>query len=278
VGVLAVFAVLLACASAAADAPASFIHAHRGGPYVNGVPTYPEDTLPAFQAAAAGGYVVELDVKLTSDSVPVVIHDDSLDRTTNCSGKVRARTAADLAANCRADVLGVPGTLPTLPVANPTVPVPTLASVLTALPGAKYNIEIKNLPTDGDFDATSAYANRVMDVIVASGVPQANVIVQSFWPLNLSAVRQRWPGVQLSLLTQKELELIGPVGALLFGARWLSPAWPTTLPTTILLAHALGQKVVPYTLDDPGSVTAAAAAGVDAVITNDPAMAAGALP
>ena len=39
------------------------------------------------------------------------------------------------------------------------------------------------------------------------------------------------------------------------------------------LAHSLGQRVVPYTLDQPGAVRRAAALGVDAVITDDPAMA-----
>jgi glycerophosphoryl diester phosphodiesterase len=248
---------------------------------VNGVPTYPENALPAFANAAAAGFVLELDVKLTRDGVPVVIHDDTLDRTTNCAGAVKSRTAADIAANCRADVLGSPGSgLPFVPVANPTVPVPTLAEFLALAnqAGAGINLEIKNVPTDSDFDLTANFANRVMAVLVASGIPQGHVIVQSFWPPNLAVAKQRWPGVQTSLLTLSQFELLGPPVALLFGYQWVSPSWPTALPIYVQLSHLLGRKVVPYTLDTPAAVQAANAAGVDAVITDDPAMAQAALP
>ncbi len=278
-GLAVLFAVLACATSAAAAVPASFIHAHRGGPYVNGTAAYPENTLPAFAAAADAGYVLELDVKLTADKVPLVIHDASFDRTTNCTGPIKAKTAADIAANCRADVLGVPGTLPSTPIANPTEPVPTLAQVLALAvsKGARINVEIKNVPTDSDFDVGSTYANLVLNDLIASGIDRSRAIVQSFWPPNLQVAKRRWPGVQTSYLTQKELELLGPVVGLLFGSNWISPNWPLALPTTMLVSHALGQKVVPYTLDDPFAIQSAAQAGADAVITNDPAMAAGAL-
>ena len=55
---------------------------------------------------ARRGFVLELDVKLTKDLVPVVIHDATLDRTTPCTGQVSALTFADLRANCP---LGHPG-------------------------------------------------------------------------------------------------------------------------------------------------------------------------
>lgn len=278
---LAVVAALFVCASSASAAvPNSFIHAHRGGPYVNGAPTYPENTLAGLTAAADAGYVLEFDVKLTRDKVPLVIHDDSLDRTTNCAGKVNSRTAADIAANCRADFLGVPDAgLPVAPIASPTEPVPTLSQVLAMAvgKGARINLEIKNFPVDSDYDATDNFAHTVMGTLLASGIPQGDVIVQSFWPANLQVAKRRWPGVQTSYLTQAQLEILGPVVSLLFGYKWFSPAWPAQ-PLNILLAHTLGQKVIPYTLDTPGEVTAAAAAGVDALITNDPAMARATLP
>lgn len=51
------------------------IHAHRGGSVVDGKPLYPENTIPAFRHAARRGFVLEFDVKLARDRVPVVIHD-----------------------------------------------------------------------------------------------------------------------------------------------------------------------------------------------------------
>src|SRR3954451_21276252 len=94
---ITMLAALMGAANAVA-APA--IHAHRGGSYSNGVPVYPENTLPAFRNAAQRGWVLELDVKLTKEDKALVLHDDSLDRTTVCSGKVRTRTLADIRRNC----------------------------------------------------------------------------------------------------------------------------------------------------------------------------------
>jgi glycerophosphoryl diester phosphodiesterase len=62
--------------------------AHRGA-----TDRAPENTLAAFEAAAEGGAdVIELDVQLTADGVPVVLHDERLDRTTPASGAVRTYT------------------------------------------------------------------------------------------------------------------------------------------------------------------------------------------
>ena len=103
-GVLAAAALALAAAPAQA-APEVF--AHRGGPYIRGKPVFPENTLPAFGLAALQGDPLEFDIKLTADRVPVVIHDATLDRTTNCTGRVADKTLAQLR-KCKADVLGVP--------------------------------------------------------------------------------------------------------------------------------------------------------------------------
>src|ERR671922_306737 len=117
---------LFAVAAALAALPG--IHAHRGGSVLDGVPRFPENTMPAFENAARAGWVLELDAKLTQDGVPVVMHDPTLDRTTS-SGEVRDYARAALAA-CKADMLGSPGSeLPSKPAASP-VAVPTLADAL----------------------------------------------------------------------------------------------------------------------------------------------------
>ena len=260
----------LAIAAPAAAAPT--IHAHRGGPVIERVPTFPENTMPAFQHAAREGFVIELDAKLTQDHVPVVIHDATLDRTTTCSGQVRATTSAALA-NCRADVLGSPGSTATRP-APPTTPVPTLAEVLEFAKGAgaTLNLEIKNIPIDPDYDSTPAFANRIMDTVVASGFPRARLIVQSFWPPNLDVAKARLPGVDTSLLTLNQANEGAPEFASTNGYSWISPQWPVSRPL-VDRAHSLGRRVAVWTLDTEDLVKAAAGVGVDAVITNDPFMA-----
>ncbi|WKB37060.1 glycerophosphodiester phosphodiesterase family protein [Terrilactibacillus sp. S3-3] len=66
------------------------IFAHRGLSI-----EYPENTMSAFKAAEqAGADGIELDVQLSKDGVPVIIHDESLERTTNGAGFVRLYGAA----------------------------------------------------------------------------------------------------------------------------------------------------------------------------------------
>jgi glycerophosphoryl diester phosphodiesterase len=262
--------------AAPAVAHAVEIHAHRGGSYANGVPVFAENTLPAFRNAARRGWVLELDVKLTKDSKPLVIHDVTLDRTTACSGEVRARTLAEIRKSCPADVLGSPGSgLPSAPAADP-VRLPTLGEVLRLVrkTGATANIEIKNVPNDADFDLTNRYADVVIDTVRASRVKPDRLILQSFWPPNLDRVKERLPGVPTSFLTLEQMNAGGPAFAFARGYDWLSPAYASDFPLVVAGAHGFGLPVVPYTLNAPADVAAAAAAGTDAVITDDPPMAA----
>ena len=73
-------------------------YAHRGLYEPNG--PVPENSLAAFRAAAAAGYGIELDVQLTKDGVPVIIHDEAIDRTSNHTGLVRDMRYEEL---CQAD-------------------------------------------------------------------------------------------------------------------------------------------------------------------------------
>jgi glycerophosphoryl diester phosphodiesterase len=258
----------------AAQAAAPAVQAHRGGPVLAGVPTFPEETLPAFRNAARKLQVVlELDAKLTADGVPVVIHDPTLDRTTNCEGAVADRTLAELA-SCRADILGAPGNdLATAPAPEP-VPIATLADVLAfaKADGIGINLEIKNYPTDSDFDPTPAFANRIMDVVVESGISPRQVIMQSFTPDNLVVAEERMPDAEFALLALAGFEDVAIEGAAARGWDWVSPSWPVD-QAYVETAHARGLRVVPYTINQPDAVAEAANAGVDALITDDPLMA-----
>ena len=88
---------LAAAPAATAKTPA--IQAHRGGSVLLGKPRFPENTMPAFRNAILHEHVtIEMDAKLTADGVAVILHDDTLDRTTTCTGLVRNVTLAQLAA------------------------------------------------------------------------------------------------------------------------------------------------------------------------------------
>jgi glycerophosphoryl diester phosphodiesterase len=270
-------AVVAACATAsAAQAASPAIHAHRGGTVVHGKPTFAEETLDAYRHAAKYGFVFEVDAKLTRDGVPVAIHDATLDRTTNCTGEVRSFTLAALR-RCQPDVLGSPGGGLRTRMVSPRGSIPTIAEVLelARLTGSNVNLEIKNVPTDPDYDTTSAYANRVMTVVLASGLRRSQLLIQSFIPANLDVARQRLRRVATSLLTLSS----GPDVIDLArddGYTWLSPQWPVTAGF-VRDAHRADKLVAPYTLNGRADVKAAGRARVDALITDDPLTAAGAL-
>jgi glycerophosphoryl diester phosphodiesterase len=131
------------------DPDAAPLIAHRGA---SG--QYPENTLLAFeQGVRQGADAVELDVRLSADGVPVVIHDRDLDRTTNRSGPVAQFTAEELA---RCD-------------AGDSQPIPRLAEVLEVLEAVPLIVELK--------EAAAAYS--VAELLHRKGA-EDRVLVGSF--------------------------------------------------------------------------------------------------
>jgi glycerophosphoryl diester phosphodiesterase len=186
----------------AGDRPLVF--AHRGGAKLG-----PENTLPAFaRGLAAGADGIECDVRRSADGVPVVIHDATLDRTTDRTGPVAALSAAELArvdATCRfiPEVAGV-----TRPAA---AGVPPLAEVLDACRGARWIVEVK--------DDDPALAGAVVDVVrrAAAG---ARVCIGSFHRPVMRQVRRLAPEIATGA-SQPEAR------ALLYRS-WVR--WPTRRP------------------------------------------------
>jgi len=120
------------------DLDARPVIAHRGA---SGLA--PENTLPAFELAIRqGADALELDVRLTRDGAAVVIHDATLERTTDRSGPVLAHTLAEL----RMADAGARFTLDrgrTFPFRGTGVRIPTLAEVLWAFPKVPVLVEVK---------------------------------------------------------------------------------------------------------------------------------------
>ena len=261
------------------------IHAHRGGPLatVDGqvVPVAPENSLRAFEHAHANGYVVELDVKPARDGVPVVIHDSTLDRTTNCSGLVSDFTAAELS-RCRLDVIGTAGV--TAPNTEPDR-IPRLDETLewAKSSGARLSVEIKRANTA----RPPAFAATVVASLDASGVEREQVLVQSFWPPDLDLARSS--GWRTLLLAPKErsrgapalasargydvLSVEGPLRAGFMEAvrlhDLLSAKWPLRGD---FLETAGGRPVLAWTLNHPAEIAGALADGVDGIVSDNPGL------
>ncbi len=268
---LAGLALLAGFAAPAAAAPA--IHAHRGGAVLDGVPSFGENTLSAFRNASRQGYVLEMDAKLTRDRRSCRVPRPGAgagDRVHGCGGRPDPGRAALLPRRRPRQPRGWSGQQAG---ATAPEPIPTLAEVLAFArdEGAYVNLEIKNQPGDSDFDSGDAFAADVMKVVGASGLPKERLIVQSFYPRNLDVAKRVLSGVETSLLTLSPLNPGAPNFASSAGYEWVSPEWPVS-GDFVDQAHGLDRKVVPFTLNTAADIAGAAGVGVDALITDDPAL------
>jgi glycerophosphoryl diester phosphodiesterase len=120
------------------DLSARPVIAHRGASA-----HAPENTLAAFELAVQqGADAFELDVRLSRDGAPVVIHDATLERTTSLTGPVRAHTLAELRM-ADAGHWFTPDGGRTMPFRDQGVKIPTLAEVLWAFPALPVLVEVK---------------------------------------------------------------------------------------------------------------------------------------
>jgi glycerophosphoryl diester phosphodiesterase len=259
-----------ACLAVTAPAAAALdIHAHRGGTLAGGKPVALENSLSAFKAARSrGANVVELDVHVSKDGVPFVMHDGTLDRTTDCSGPVAEHTAAELD-HCTIDIFGTNDVFKPAPRSKDAVP--RLAAVLrwAVASKARLNVEINYYPNEPGFDPTSEFVKDELDTIDASGIPKKQILLQSFLPDNLTPARQR--GYRTALITFAGAQSQALALAQQGGFDVLEPQWPLQNPAAFVKsAHAAGKRVIPFTIDKPRDIVAARAAGVDGIITDDP--------
>lgn len=219
---------------------------HRGASH-----DFPENTLDAFAGALAqGADWVELDVRCTSDAVLVVHHDPVL-----ADGRVIATTAhADLPAS-----------------------VPMLSEALSLMGTLGVNVEIKNSPGEPGYDPTGWLAHATVTVIADFGA-SLDVLVSSFDIETLAAVRTIDPDLPTGYLVLSATEPSDAVEvALGAGHHAVNPWDPMVTEATVARCHDAGLDVNVWTVDDPDRIRQLADWGVDAVITNRPAVALAAL-
>jgi len=268
------FVVLAAMSGRAPASIAPPVYAHRGGAALA-----PENTLGAFRNAAAlyaqnnvDGWL-EMDSQLDADGTLLVIHDHSVDRTTDCSGFVIQMTDAQLAGcNAAAKFTGWPS----------VEPIPRLKDVLIEGrdAGWKLMIEIKDIPTEKNFEPTGiTAATALVDLIHAVAFPSNRLIIESFWPPALDQVQRLDPSIPTMFLTLSDIS--NGIGVNFTENVVYSTArnYPICSPdmdapdldaSMVANAHTLGRAVIVWTVDSRADVARVEAAGVDGIITNDP--------
>ncbi len=231
----------------------------------------PENTLAAFRRAVALGIeYIELDVHVSRDGHVVVIHDASVERTTNGAGIVQEQTLAQLR-QWDAGYHFSPDSGETFPFRATGVTIPTLAEVFQQCPGVKFTVEIK--PQEPAIEA------EVIAVVRACG-READVILASEHDAVLQRVRNLAPDFVTSFAYGEVFDFIQRVttGAL---ADYLPPGQAIQIPPafqgvplvteqTLSVARAFGCEMHVWTINDADEMLRLLELGVDGVMSDFP--------
>ena len=158
--------------------------AHQGGNQIG-----PDETLPTYQQAVDLGVdILEGDLHITSDGVLVLMHDESVDRTTNGSGLIEEMTLAELK-TLDAAYRWTPDDGATYPYRGQGISVPTLAELFDAFPGFPVNLEIKK--------TERSIAQPLCDLLREYDM-QEKVLIASFHDERMAEFREVCPEVATS--------------------------------------------------------------------------------
>ncbi len=210
-----------------------------------------DNTIEAFELAVAhGADGVELDVRFTADEAVVLNHDADIGEM----GPLIHHNFATVRSH------------------HPEIP--TLDEALAVLADLIVNVEIKNSPKDADYDPSHRMASVVARWVSRHDIHD-RVIVTSFNPDTVAAARDADEALVTGQLVDIGFDIVRGVAAVAeAGHTWIAP-WVADVAADaearIGAAHAAGLNVVTWTADDPADIAVVAAAGIDAIISNDPA-------
>jgi glycerophosphoryl diester phosphodiesterase len=225
------------------------IEAHRGNSAYA-----PENTLTAFrQAVALGAPWIELDIHAAADGELIVMHDATVDRTTNGTGAIAAMTSAeikrlDASYTFKAQCAGEP------------VPFLGEAIQLVGSGPVSLNVEIKGVELGG------TTAQRIVRLLRDAPNGQRHLI-SSFDLDSLLAIRAACPDMVLAMLGNGQPAL---EQALANGCGWVHSQHEGVTAELVDRAHDAGVKVMAWTMDDPARFGHFVRLGIDKLCTNRP--------
>jgi glycerophosphoryl diester phosphodiesterase len=233
----------------------------------------PENTLPSFERAlAVGANVLESDVHPTCDGVPVLIHDDTLERTTDGAGRVSELTWKELSA-LDAGFRFSPDGGRSFPFRGRGLRVPSLEQVLEAFPGARLNLEIKEAPVGA--------VRRVIESIARAGRAERTLLAAEKDPI-MAEIRAELAATGVRTAVGASVgDVLGFVRAALDGrppppepmALQIPEAFggrPLVTPALLRHAHAHDVQVHVWTVNEPERIEALLDLGVDGLISDFP--------
>ena len=240
--------------------------AHRGGPSLG-----PESTLYTFRKAVKLGVdVLEMDVRSTRDGQLIILHDDTVSRTTNATGPAQNYTLVDLK-KLDAAHRWSPDNGQTFPLRNKGVQIPTLSEVFEAFPQTKLNLEIKEARSS----TIQSLCRLIRDHQMTS-----NVVVASFDTDSLKEFRRLCPQVATSAGASEARLFFGLQKAYLEAA-YSPDAQVLQVPEAlgdlrivdkrfIDAAHARNMRVQVWLVNDVRSMQRLLELGVDGIMTDYP--------
>ena len=235
--------------------------AHRGA---SG--SAPENTIAAFEVAVAeSADAIELDVRLTADGVPVVLHDPTLDRTTSHQGPIGA-VAADRLRDIDAGARFTPDGGRTYPFRGSGVQVPTLTEVLRAFPLMPFLIEIKEAQAQEAVKRVLLEEGAVLRSVLAS---EQDAALTSFRepPFAVAACGGEIGALYRAVLFRRVPAAV-PYRALSVPVRHRGLPVPTR--AFVAAARRLGCPVHVWTINDPSVAKRLWGVGVCGIVTNFP--------
>ena len=228
---------------------------HRGYPAL-----CPENTLASFEGAMqAGCDMIELDVTLTKDRKVVVIHDDTLDRTTTGRGPVRGHALAEIKALDAGSWFDARFALER---------VPELLEVMELTAGrCILNVEIKESAFEAGYPA-DAVEHQVVKLVKTSGALD-RVIISSFDKRILERIAAMDAPPAIAFISdhgadKRVLEMLLAMKAF----SW-HPRFKVLTRDQVDMLHGAGLKVFPWTINTQAEAEKLLALGVDGLICNE---------
>ena len=235
-------------------------NAHRGGARLR-----PEATLVAFEhALEVGADVLEFDLHGSADGVIVVIHDSTVDRTTDGSGAVKDMSFDELRALDAGYAFSNDGGQ-TFPYRGMGIQIPTPEEVFDSFPDQYYLMEIKQVEP--------SIVPTLVATILDYGIEE-RVVIASFNQVTIDEVRETAPEL-FTAFTAQEMIAFNQDGArpdYVPPSQFIQPPWDFVDQELVDIAHALGMKVHPWTVNSEDKMVELIGYGVDGIMTDDPVL------